>query len=86
MLISRIQADLRNKMPPQKRYNLKTKKMGLSKSRKWFFNFNFLNSPHRRAFFKIFQYINQQKIETQQNKGNAFSKTVLDIFCRSKTT
>ncbi len=37
----------------------------------------------------ILTFINtktQKKIETPQNKENAFSKIVLDIFCRSKTT
>ncbi len=36
--------------------------------------------PLRRADFKIYQHKNQIKIETPQNKENAFSKIVLDIF------
>jgi hypothetical protein len=43
-------------------------------------------SPLRRADFKIYQHKNQKKIVTPQNKENAFSKIVLDIFFRSKTT
>ncbi len=38
------------------------------------------------AVFQIFQHNNQKKIETPKNKENVFSKTVLNIFCQSKTT
>jgi hypothetical protein len=38
------------------------------------------------AVFQIFQHNNQKKIETPKNKENAFSKTVLYIFCKFKTT
>jgi hypothetical protein len=36
--------------------------------------------------FSNFSTQKPKKIETPQNKENAFSKKVLDIFCRFKTT
>jgi hypothetical protein len=41
MLISKMQTYLSDKMPPKKVKIKKRKKMGLSKFRKQFFNFNF---------------------------------------------
>jgi hypothetical protein len=43
-------------------------------------------SPIRWVFFQIFQDKKKKKIEPHQNKENAFSKIVFDIFCPSKTT
>jgi hypothetical protein len=36
-------------------------------------------------FFEFFNTKTEKKIETPQNKENAFSKIVLDIFCQSRT-
>jgi hypothetical protein len=45
-------------------------------------------SPRRMADFKIYQHKNRKKDlkKLQTIKKNAFSKIVLDIFCRFKTT
>ncbi len=65
-----MQTYLSDKMPPKKVKIKKRKKMGLSKFRKQFFNFNFFGgnfvtktsllfiSPLRRADFKIYQHKN----------------------------
>jgi hypothetical protein len=43
-------------------------------------------SPLRRADFKIYQHKNRKKMKHHKIKKNAFSKIVLDIFYRSKST
>jgi hypothetical protein len=43
MLISKMQTYLNDKMPPKNFKNKKQQKMGLSKFRKQFFNFNFFS-------------------------------------------
>jgi hypothetical protein len=44
------------------------------------------NFTSQKGHFQIFGHKNQKKIETLKIEKNAFFKTVLDIFCQSKTT
>jgi hypothetical protein len=56
MLISKMQTYLFDKMPPKKVKIKKPKKLGLSKFRKQFFNFNFFGgilSLRQVCFFEI---------------------------------
>jgi hypothetical protein len=69
---------------PKRKLKLKNKKIGLSKI--YQLSQGKKMSPLRRSELKISQHKNQIKIETPQNKENAFSIVVLDIFCRYKTT